>query len=155
MTGTGHLVIAIDADAQDTRTADFAQHKPHDITGPWIGSWRSEQNGHSGELRCIVSVVNKDGYKNGYPEGNDPHKYHVGQTMRFHYHATFMKILSATYDVTHQVVRRVSGFTFTGDQAIFGKGAGTYHYEGYATHNEFHATFRSEGDHGVFEMKRP
>lgn len=129
-------------------TREAAAHAPTDMTGPWIGTWRSEVNGHNGELRCIVSATAKD----GAAKGSDSQP---GQTHRFHYHATFMKILSATYDVNHQIHRTTDGYTFSGDQEIYGKGSGIYHYEGRATPQIFHATFRSEHDHGVFEMKRP
>jgi len=121
----------------------------HEFTGAWQGTWRSEVNGHHGDLRCIVSLVGRD----GSAEGSDPHR--AGQTARFHYHATFMKSLSATYDVTHQVFRTKDGFTFSGDQELSGMGGGLYHYEGRGTPEHFSATFRSAADHGVFELKRP
>ena len=111
---------------------------PKDMSGPWIGTWRSDMNGHHGDLRCIVTPL----------AGNDGKE-------RFHYHATFMRFLSATYDVTHVVKPTKDGFVFSGDQALYGKGSGLYHYEGKATSQTFHATFHSESDHGVFEMKRP
>jgi hypothetical protein len=129
-------------------TADFAQHPAKDMTGPWIGYWRSDFNGHTGELRCIVSPVVAEATKPGAAKK-------PGEPYKFHYHAVFMKFLSAGYTVTHQVVRSGNGYTFTGEQSLFGKGAGLYHYDGHATPGEFHATYRSEGDHGVFEMKRP
>ncbi len=113
-----------------------------DITGAWQGTWRSEVNGHSGELRCMVSrqfaatcTFEEDSY-------------------RFHYHANFMKLFSATYAVKHQVRRTKSGFTFSGDQAIPGVGGGLYHYEGKVTPEDFRATYRCKSDHGVFELKR-
>lgn len=109
-----------------------------DITGPWLGYWHSDANGHQGELRSIVTVLDE---KTG--------------ACRFQYHATFMKFLSGGYAVTHLVQRTKDGFTFSGDQPLTGLGGGLYHYEGKATPQEFHATYRSEGDHGVFEMKRP
>ena len=118
--------------------AQASHQPPKDMSGPWLGTWRSDVNGHNGELRCIVTPL----------AGN------AGQE-RFHYHATFMKILSATYDVTHVVKPVKGGFTFAGDQVLTGAGGGLYHYEGNATPSTFHATFRSEKDHGVFEMKRP
>ena len=115
-----------------------ASHPPKDMSGPWVGTWRSDVNGHSGELRCIVTPL-------AGSEGKE----------RFHYHATFMKILSATYDVTHVVKPGKEGFAFSGDQKLTGAGGGLYHYEGKATPETFHATFRNEKNHGVFEMKRP
>lgn len=119
-------------------TAQAAAQPPKDITGPWRGTWRSDANGHHGELRCIVSSLDS---KTG--------------SSRFHYHATFLNTLSATYDVTHVVKYASGGFTFSGDQMLTGLGGGMYHYEGKGTPLEFHATYRSASDHGVFEMKRP
>lgn len=118
--------------------ASSPKHSASDINGAWTGMWRSDKNGHHGDLRCIVSTSD---VKTG--------------ASRFHYHATFMKFLSATYDVTHIVKRTKDGYVFSGDQAISGKGSGVYHYEGRVSGGEFHATFRSGSDHGVFEMKRP
>ena len=118
-------------------TAQAAAQHPKDITGPWRGIWRSDANGHNGELRCIITALDD---KSG--------------SSRFHYHATFMKFLSATYDVTHVVKPVKGGFIFSGDQELTGAGGGLYHYEGKATPHEFHATYRSASDHGVFEMKR-
>ncbi len=123
--------------------ADGKNSSRQDITGAWQGTWRSSTKGHSGELRCIVirqhaaaCTFGKDSY-------------------RFHYHATFMKILSATYDVAHHVRRTKDGFSFSGDQMITGAGGGLYHYEGKGTPEDFQATYRSKSDHGVFELKRP
>ena len=111
---------------------------PSDITGLWSGSWKSDANGHSGDLRCIVTPIDAQ-----------------SGACRFHYHATWMKTLSTTYDVTHVVKRTGDGFVFSGDQELSGAGSGLYHYEGRATPMEFRSTFRSVSDHGVFEMKRP
>lgn len=123
----------------------------HELTGAWQGTWRSEVNGHHGDLRCIVSLVRGD----GSAEGGDPHGQRAGQTTRFHYHARFMRFLSATYDVTHQVFRTKDGFAFSGDQKLPGMSGGIYHYEGRGTPEHFSATFRSATDHGIFELKRP
>lgn len=123
----------------------------NDLTGPWQGTWRSEVSGHHGGLRCIVSLVGPD----GHAEGGEPYRPRTGQATRFHYHATFMKFLSATYDVTHQVFRTKDGFIFSGDQKLTGAGAGLYHYEGKGTPLRFSASYRSAGDHGVFDLTRP
>jgi hypothetical protein len=116
----------------------------HDLTGPWQGTWRSEVSGHHGELRCIVSRTDQ-----GTRAGAE------GQTYRFHYHATFMNILSGTYDVMHVVRRHDGKFVFRGDQKLAGTGGGLYHYEGSGTPSQFSATYRSQSDHGVFELRRP
>lgn len=114
------------------------------VTGPWQGTWRSEANGHHGELRCIVSRAPAAGKADG------------GDLHRFHYHATFAGTFSATYDVMHRVKESPRGdFTFSGDQVLTGLGGGFYHYEGKGTAEQFRATFRSESDRGVFELRRP
>lgn len=131
--------------------ADGGGSARNGVAGAWQGTWRSDVNGHHGELRCIVSPVEGD----GRAEGGSAPRARDGQSTRFHYHATFMKVLSATYDVTHQVYRTKDGFTFSGDQELTGTGGGLYHYEGRGTPERFSATFRSATDSGVFELKRP
>lgn len=116
---------------------------PRDLSGPWQGTWRSDANGHHGGLRCIVSRTDPAGGRGG------------AEAHRFHYHATFVKIFSATYEVTHRVRRAGNTFAFSGSQQITGRGGGLYRYEGTGTPERFRATFRSETDHGVFEMARP
>lgn len=114
-----------------------------DITGIWQGTWRSEVNGHSGKLRCIVSR------EHAAPGACEKDSY------RFHYQASFMKLLSATYAVKHHVVETKEGFSFTGEQSIPGIGGGLYHYQGKGTPAQLKATYRSKFDEGAFELKRP
>lgn len=123
--------------------AGRSESSPHDPSGPWQGTWRSEVSGHQGELRCIVSRTAASGAADR------------GNLHRFHYHATFLKTLSATYDVTHEVKKTKEGFSFAGDQTLTGLGGGLYHYEGRGDLRQFSATFRSGTDHGVFELRRP
>ena len=111
---------------------------PRDLTGPWQGTWRSEARGNNGGLRCIVT--REDGSSG---------------RCRFHYHATYHKIFSATYDVYHVVRVHGGGFVFSGEQKLTGPGGGLYSYEGKGTPSQFSATFRSGSDHGVFELRRP
>jgi hypothetical protein len=121
-----------------TTLADPHQKTPQDITGAWAGTWRSDANGHHGVLRCIVS--HEDGKSDDY---------------RFHYHATYGKMLSAAYVVTEQVKRRGDHFILTGDHDLGYFAGGMYHYEGSATAKTMKSTYRSPADHGVFELARP
>ncbi len=116
-----------------------SRHDRHFITGPWQGTWRSEVNGHHGELRCLVL---------------DPNQC-VPVSYGFRYHATFLGALSATYNVMHIVRRTKDGCEFSGDQKLNGLCGDLYHYEGRVINHEFRATYRSASDHGVFEMSRP
>ena len=115
-----------------------APKPPVDLTGAWIGTWHSDGNGHQGELRCYVTLL-------------DPK---TGEC-QFHYHAVFMGVLSAGYDVRHIVKKTPQGFTFSGNQVLKGLGGGLYHYEGHGTPTEFHSTYNASIDHGTFDLKRP
>src|SRR6476659_6061297 len=57
--------------------------------GRWEGSWRSDHNGHSGRLRCIVSSKGKDSY-----EANFQAKYQ--KVLTFHYPVTLRTTLDGT-----------------------------------------------------------
>lgn len=122
-----------------------SRHDRYVITGPWQGTWRSEVNGHHGELRCLVTDINLTASMKPY----------VPELFRFRYHATFLGLFSATYNVSHTVRRTMNGCEFSGDQKLAGMCGGLYHYEGRVVNQKFTATYRSATDHGVFEMKRP
>jgi hypothetical protein len=118
--------------------ADPHRGTPQDITGPWLGTWRSDANGHHGVLRCVVS--HEDAKSGDY---------------RFHYHATYGKMLSAAYGVTEQVQRKGDHFILTGDHDLGYLAGGMYHYDGTSTVKNMKSTYRSSADHGVFELERP
>jgi hypothetical protein len=125
---------------QEWDQAMTAQKKglPNDITGAWLGTWRSEVNGHHGELRCVVASED-----------------HKSDNYRFHYHAVYGNFLTAAYVVTEQAERRGSQFKIHGEHDLGYLAGGIYHYEGTATIGEMHSTYRCPADHGVFELKRP
>lgn len=122
-----------------------SRHDRHGITGPWQGTWRSGGNGHHGELRCLVEDCSLLASL----------KPNVPGLFRFRYHATYLGLFSATYQVSHIVRPTNNGYEFNGNQKLTGLGGGLYHYEGRVMNREFRATYRSASDHGVFEMKRP
>ena len=117
--------------------AAAAQPQPPDsIEGCWDGKWKSNRNGHTGRLRCLITRTNDEQYG-----------------ARFH--ANYLKILRFGYTVPLKV-RQVAGVSHFEGQADLGQFAGgIYHYEGEAGSDRFVSTYRSERDHGVFEMKRP
>ena len=122
----------------NTALVDPQQKSPKDITGAWIGTWRSEANGHHGVLRCVISREN--GKADDY---------------RFHYHATYGAMLTVAYGVTEQVKRAGDHFILTGDHDLGYLAGGMYHYNGSATVKSMKSTYRSPADHGVFELARP
>lgn len=122
-----------------------SRHDRNVISGPWQGTWRSEVHGHHGDLRCLVTDINLTASMKPYVPG----------LFRFRYHATFLGLFSATYNVSHTVRRTKNGYEFSGDQKLSGLCGGLYHYEGRFMNQKFTATYSSATDHGRFEMKRP
>jgi len=112
---------------------------PKDITGPWLGSWHSDANGHHGELRCVV-----------LPEDRKSDDY------RFYYHAIYGNFLTVAYTVTEQVHRNRQGnYDLRGEHNLGYFAGGLYHYEGVSTTTKMRSTYRSSADHGTFELARP
>lgn len=109
----------------------------HDARGAWIGTWRSEASGHHGVLRAVVT-----------PASIQSKQY----DFLFHYHATYAKILSGSFTARHRIDENGK---LTGTEDLGAFAGGVYNYEGHVTPTEFHATYRSAADHGVFEMTRP
>ena len=117
-----------------------AEYKSGKITSPagqWTGSWTTASNGHTGDLRAIVT-----------PATDEPGKYD------FHYHATWADIFSGAYKVRYPVTRRGGTYLANGDETlgIFG----TFGHKATITKNTFKATYSSDKDDlGDFEMRRP
>jgi len=122
---------------RDWRAATATPPPAKDISGPWEGSWLSDVNGHHGRLRCVVSRLDKGRY-------------------RAHYRATYWKIFRFGYTADLQVAQPSSDtFRFRGEADLGWWGGGVYHYDGQATPTNFFSTYKSEHDHGRFEMTRP
>ncbi len=105
--------------------------------GPWVGTWTTTTNGHTGNLRAIVT-----------PAEDKPGEYD------FRYHATWARILSGSYKVRFPVRRSGGVHRIDGDQklGIFGK----FRHRATISKNRFEATYSNDkGDLGAFEMKRP
>lgn len=107
------------------------------VEGAWAGTWKSEANGHHGKLRCIVGPA-----KNSRGDRD------------FHYHATWMGILSGAYRSTHQVTPTPSGATFQGQHQMPAWAGGLYTYKGTIKGGDFHATYECAKDHGAYALKR-
>jgi len=107
------------------------------IEGRWEGRWLSDANGHRGKLLCIVS--------------RDPE----GITHAAYFRASYLKVLRFSYTVPLRVKENAGGWVFQGTEDLGAVAGGVYHYEGSATATNFLSHYRSQSDHGVFEMKRP
>ncbi len=121
---------------QAWKAATAAPIPANSIEGPWIGSWLSHDNGHNGELRCVIQPDTK---------GNGDRT--------FLYRAIWGGVLSGNFVSVHHVKQNGANATFTADShlGIYGQ----FHAEGTIKDGRFKASFKAAGDHGVFEMKRP
>ncbi len=104
------------------------------IEGRWEGRWVSEVNGHEGKLLCLVSRRTDSEY-----------------AARFR--ATYLKVLRFSYTVPLSVEHREGVWYFHGEENLGKMAGGLYHYSGRATQTNFHSSYRSKYDHGVFEMR--
>lgn len=111
---------------------------PRNAEGPWIGTWKSDTNGHTGPLWCIVE-----------PSANNPRSYD------FRYRAGWGFLKFGSYVHTVPSKRNADGSMKLSGEMALPSGLGTYQVEGLLTRVSFTATYRSAGDHGTFTLKRP
>jgi hypothetical protein len=121
------------------RAAEESPVPPNDLRGRWAGSWRSDVTGHSNELRCLMTPQT-----NGLSSARFHARYKKG-IFRF----------SFGYTIPLQVRRTGEAFEFEGQADLGWLAGGVYRCEGSATSTNFHSTYESKYDHGVFEMTRP
>ncbi len=109
------------------------------VEGKWQGTWLSDENGHHGELRCVVAA---------------PISRKLA-VQKFFYHATWKTILSGSYEAMHTVQKQKDGtYTFKGEHKMPDWAGGLYHYEGTIKGDEFKANYKCAMDHGTYVMKR-
>lgn len=115
--------------------ADYRAGKIKAPEGPWEGTWTTKTNGHTGDLRAIVSKA---------PDGE----------YDFHYHATWKKFLQGGYKVKFPAKRSGSTYRVDGskDLGIFG----AFGHKATITPSRYEATYSNDkGDLGTFSMRRP
>lgn len=121
---------------REWRKAGQTAVAPDSMEGRWQGRWLSDANGHNGKLLCIMS------------------RREDGETAA-RFRATYMKVLRFSYTVPLKVEHTNDAWHFHGEENLGKMAGGVYQYEGNATPMNFHSTYRSKYDHGVFEMERP
>jgi len=109
------------------------------LVGKWEGTWTSDETGHTGALRCIIT-----GSGNGEYAAR--------------YHATYGWCLfqfTFEYTLPTTAVQSGSAWSLHGssflDSWIAG---GLYSYEARVEGGEYVASYRSSFDRGIFRMKK-
>ncbi len=133
--------------AFDREYRKFADAPPsHDIAGPWEGEWVSEATGHRGALRCIVTPL---------PDEDGSLAAQGKQRYEAWFHATWAKVLSGTYRIELVTETKPDAVHFEGAADLGWLAGGVYQTQGTATADVWQSTYRSQHDHGRFEMTRP
>jgi hypothetical protein len=109
--------------------------QPGNPTGPWQGTWLSKQNGHTGELRCLVTEKAPNEYE-------------------YRFKATYWKLFRYSYTVNLPTTCTTDGCNFKGTENLGYLAGGDYDYEGVITTTNFNATYKCKFDHGTFQMTR-
>jgi hypothetical protein len=106
------------------------------VTGRWIGHWRSDANGHHGQLRCILTQHSTNAYM-----------------ARFR--ARFWGIFAAGYAVPLTFTATNGHHVFEGKANLGALGGGVYTHNGSVTPLAMESTYNSKHDHGTFVLRRP
>lgn len=108
------------------------------MVGRWQGTWKSDANGHTDELRCIITATGTDQFN-------------------AHYHARYRRgLFRFRFQYAVPLVAKPSGdrWSFSGSADLGWLAGGIYRYEGVVSSNQFHSTYDSRYDRGQFYMQR-
>jgi hypothetical protein len=105
------------------------------LEGRWEGEWVSEENGHRGALKCLLTKAGPGGY----------------QAM---FYAVYARFLSVAYTVPLHGETSGGKLQLKGEADLGNLAGGIYHYEGEADVTSFNCSYRCAYDHGVFRLTR-
>ena len=105
------------------------------IQGRWQGEWVSEDTGHRGELKCLLSRISAD-------------------QLDATFLATFGRFLRVGYGVQLSATATGESLRLKGESDLGMLAGGVYEYEGEVNLTEFKCSYRCKYDHGIFRMKR-
>jgi hypothetical protein len=138
------IAVALSSCGANSYTRGFVQatsdlpRPPTNAKGPWLGTWKSDVNGHTGPLWCIVQ-----------PSPDHPGEYD------FRYRAGWGALRFGDYTHTTPAKLAADGSLNLSGEMVLPGGFGSYQVEGVLTRENFTATYESEGDHGTMTLKRP
>ncbi len=122
----------------DKAVAAAAGKHPHP-TGPWIGTWKSDWNGHEGPLWCIVTEA-----------PDQPGSYD------FRYRAGWGILQFGNYVHRVKPDKSPDGALLVKGEMDLPKLVGVHSLDGKVTNTDFNASYKSaKGDHGKMTFRRP
>ena len=105
------------------------------ISGRWHGQWVSEDSGHRGELKCVLTPLSEGVY-------------------RACFYATFSLLFRVGYVTPLKAQRQAARVLLKGEADLGALAGGLYRCEGEANGNELTCRYSCKYDHGVFELKK-
>ena len=105
------------------------------IAGRWCGEWISEQSGHRGELKCVLSPVSPEVYQACF-------------------YASFSLVFRVGYMTKLNVNRTNGRILLTGQEDLGPLAGGIYRSEGEVCERDFNCHYSCKYDHGIFRLKR-
>lgn len=105
------------------------------LTGRWTGEWISEQSGHRGELKCVLS-----------PTG--------ANTYRAFFYASYSKWFRVGYATELKAEPGKTGTHLHGEEDLGPLAGGVYSCDGEVSDSEFLCRYSCKYDHGIFRLKR-
>jgi hypothetical protein len=121
---------------RDWRRMTAYSARTNEVTGRWIGHWRSDANNHHGQLRCILTQHSTNAYM-----------------ARFR--ARFWKVFATSYAVPLILTQTNDHYTFEGKANLGALGGGEYTYDGTVTPLAMESIYNSKHDYGTFVLRRP
>lgn len=104
------------------------------IAGRWTGEWISDQSGHRGQLKCVLSPLPSGSY-------------------RAHFYASFSKLFSVGYKTELKVERRGDRVLLKGEEDLGALAGGVYRCEGEVSGADFTCQYSCKYDHGTFRLQ--
>lgn len=131
------LVSGCSSFNREWKTATARPAPATDLAGRWQGTWLSDVNGHTEQLRCLIREIGETNY-----------------LARFQ--AKYKKVIRLTfsYTVPLAVERQDDAIHFGGEADLGWMAGGLYQYRGQADATNFFSTYRCRYDHGTFRMTR-
>jgi hypothetical protein len=109
------------------------------LEGAWDGTWLSDDSGHTGSLRCIITRREDRGFDARY----------------YATYGWFLFWFDFEYTIPTTAVAEGAAWLLRGSAVLDSWIAGgLYEYEARVEQDEYVASYRSSFDRGIFRMKR-
>jgi hypothetical protein len=135
---------SFDRDFEALRLEGVSSSGVSDLTGRWEGTWQSDENGHTGSLRCIITRKDSDYLA----------RYYATYTWCF-LPLSFEMAIPTTAQPEGPAKAPGGAWKLRGSAELScWVAGGLYEYEARVEGGEYVATYRSSFDRGVFRLQR-